>query len=195
MFYYNRSGLVPQSGQTYVADNELMTLEPPGQFPPFLHYTTRAPKDAVNPYLIVLNAAAKFVRHEETYGWEGVSERARQLVKKTLHVVELIYFEPVESHSTASGGPSRFAIAASGDQGQSYNPSASAFQQDDTSGSHADEDSLLMEDNIHQMVDDNDEIALSSDEIDEVFNKLHDSTIPAMERFRLSSLLLFPNCE
>ena len=139
-----------------------MTGDPPSCFPPFRHVSRRAPAEAVNIFFFILNAGAKFRNHEKYYGFGNITERAKELVDKTLQIVELIYFRPTVN------GVEIGAVSAWNDEAQ------------DTESDLEDEEG-----------EDDDANKMSRDEIDEVFRQLDDPRLSAMERFEISCGLMF----
>jgi hypothetical protein len=168
--YYNRPGLTPPDGLAFVLDKELMTGDPPSCFPPFRHVSRRAPAEAVNIFFFILNAGAKFRNYEKYYGFGDITERAKELVDKTLQIVELIYFRPTVN------GVEIGAVSAWNDEAQ-------------------DTESDFSTEGEEEEGKDADAINMTSDEIDEVFRKLEDPSLSAMERFELSCCFMFPKGE
>lgn len=180
-----------------MADNELK-ISAPGPFPPFQHASSRDRKDSPNIWFFVLNAAWKFDHHDYTYGLGGLSQRARLLIEKTLRVVELLYYRPIQSKRVRKLSDS--AVGA-GDGRQSYsvsNTSTAKPKLENASSSLANNDVQGGGDGMRddsEASDSDTSVGLTNEEVDEVFRKLEDPTLSGMDRFRLSSLLLFPKRE
>lgn len=103
----------------------------------------------LSQYLVfILNAAWKFDHHSITYGLDGVSQRARVLIEKTLRVVELLYYRPAQSKQASKLGD--FALRVMVDQ-QSTSASSTPLTKpnlDDTSDSLLNQDALGVKDGM-----------------------------------------------
>jgi len=69
-------------------------------FPPF-DQTTRSMGNTLNAYFVLLNAEFKFKRYARNVGLDKLHPDMRALVEQTIHIVNLMYSQPVTSNSTA----------------------------------------------------------------------------------------------
>ena len=66
-------------------------------FPPFRHVTERETHQALNVYLVLLNAEIKFQRFARNIGIDKLHPDMRDIVEQTIRIVDLMYSEPVRS--------------------------------------------------------------------------------------------------
>ena len=79
----------------------ILSLCPPDltalPFPPFHHATECDTHQALNVYLVLLNAEIKFQRFARNIGLDKLHPDMRAIVEQTIRIVDLMYSEPVRS--------------------------------------------------------------------------------------------------
>ena len=75
-------------------------------FPPFRHATEREAHQALNVYLVLLNAEIKFQQFVRNVGLDKLHPDMRDIVEQTIHIVDLMYSEPVRSDACIAGARS-----------------------------------------------------------------------------------------